>query len=96
MHGERVSLHGRELGLTEENQIPRRVGAVLAFLRDEAAERHAINFVSVRDVARFIDLSLIQASIQMDTADMSFDQAILTAAYPEIRLTRLGDIVHPQ
>jgi len=29
-----------KLGLTEENQIHRRVGAVLAFLRDEAAERH--------------------------------------------------------
>jgi DNA-binding NarL/FixJ family response regulator len=30
-----------KLGLTEEHQIHRRVGAVLAFLRDEAAERHA-------------------------------------------------------
>jgi DNA-binding NarL/FixJ family response regulator len=28
-----------KLGLTEENQLHRRVGAVLAFLRDEAAER---------------------------------------------------------
>jgi len=120
--------------------------------------RNPINFVSVRDVARFIDLavadgrlrdktlevggpenltlstvveviaashglrprarhvpltalrlgevllrpfrpdlaSLIQASIQMDTSDMSFDQATLSAEYPEIRLTRLGDIVRPQ
>ena len=39
--------------------------------------------------------SLMQASIQMDTADMSFDQSTLTAAYPEIRLTRLGDVVRP-
>jgi uncharacterized protein YbjT (DUF2867 family) len=120
--------------------------------------RNAINFVSVRDVARFIELaladrrlrdktldvggpenltlstvveviaashglqpkarhvpltalrlgevllrpfrpdlaSLIQASIHMDTSDMSFDQAMLTAVYPEIRLTRLGDVVRPQ
>ena len=29
-----------KLGLTEENHLHRRVGAVLAFLRDEAAERH--------------------------------------------------------
>lgn len=118
--------------------------------------KNPINFVSVRDVARFIDLAaadrqlrgktldvggpenltlstvveviaashglrprtrhvplpalrlakvllrpfrpdlagLIQASIQMDTCDMSFDQATLTKAYPEIRLTRFGDIVH--
>ena len=38
--------------------------------------------------------SLLQASIRMDTADMSFDHSELTAAYPEIRLTRLADIVH--
>jgi NADH dehydrogenase len=36
---------------------------------------------------------LIQAAIQMDTADMSFDQGTLTAAYPEIQLTRLTDVV---
>ena len=39
---------------------------------------------------------LIQASIQMDTSDMTFDQTTLTAAYPEIRLTRLGDILRAQ
>lgn len=39
---------------------------------------------------------LIQASIRMDTAEMSFDQAELTAAHPEIRLTRLADVVRPQ
>jgi uncharacterized protein YbjT (DUF2867 family) len=117
--------------------------------------KNAVNFVSVRDVARFIDLAaadrrlrgktldvggpenltlstvveviaashglpprtrhvpltalrlgeillrpfrpdlagLIQASIQMDTTDMSFDSATLTTVYPEIRLARLGDIV---
>jgi uncharacterized protein YbjT (DUF2867 family) len=38
--------------------------------------------------------SLLQASIRMDTADMSFDHSELTAAYPEIRPTRLVDIVH--
>jgi NADH dehydrogenase len=38
---------------------------------------------------------LIQASIQMDTSDMSFDPAMLTTNYPEIRLTRLADIVRP-
>jgi DNA-binding NarL/FixJ family response regulator len=36
-----VSAIFMKLGLTEEKQIHRRVGAVLAFLRDEAAERHA-------------------------------------------------------
>jgi DNA-binding NarL/FixJ family response regulator len=35
-----VSAIFMKLGLTEEKQIHRRVGAVLAFLRDEAAERH--------------------------------------------------------
>jgi uncharacterized protein YbjT (DUF2867 family) len=39
---------------------------------------------------------LIHASIQMDTSDMSFDPAPLTAAYPEIRLTRLADVVGSQ
>jgi len=36
---------------------------------------------------------LMRASIQMDTSDMSFDATHLTEAYPEIRLTRLGDVV---
>jgi hypothetical protein len=35
-----VSAIFSKLGLTEENQLHRRVGAVLAFLRDEAAELH--------------------------------------------------------
>jgi len=120
--------------------------------------RNPINFVSVRDVARFIELAvadrrlrnktldvggpenltlntvvevmaashglqpnarhvpltalrlgevvlrpfrpdladLIQASIQMDTSDMSFDRATLTATYPLIRPTLLTDVVRPQ
>lgn len=40
--------------------------------------------------------NLVQASIQMDTSDMSFDQPTLSVDYPEIRLTRLTDIVRPQ
>jgi len=40
--------------------------------------------------------NLIQASIQMDTSDMSFDRATLTATYPLIRPTRLSDVVRPQ
>jgi len=40
--------------------------------------------------------NLIQASIQMDTSDMSFDRATLSAAFPLIRPTRLGDVVRPQ
>ena len=39
---------------------------------------------------------LIEASIQMDTSDMSFDAAPVIAAYPEIRLTPLADVVRPQ
>ena len=39
---------------------------------------------------------LVQAAIQMDTSNMSFDQATLAAAFPEIRPTRLGDVVRPQ
>jgi len=39
---------------------------------------------------------LVHASIQMDTSDMSFDAATLTATYPEIRLSRLADVVRPQ
>lgn len=35
---------------------------------------------------------LIQASLLMDTADMSFDPAALEANYPQIRLTQLADI----
>jgi uncharacterized protein YbjT (DUF2867 family) len=39
---------------------------------------------------------LVQASIQMDASDMSFDRDVLTALYPEIRPTRLEDVVRPR
>ena len=39
---------------------------------------------------------LLQASIRMDTAEMSFDPIALNAAFPEIRLSRLVETVRRQ
>lgn len=36
---------------------------------------------------------LMQASVHMDTADMTFDSAAVMSRYPEIRLHRLEDVV---
>lgn len=38
---------------------------------------------------------LMQASVQMDTADMSFDSAELMLRYPEIQMHRWEDVVRP-
>ena len=38
---------------------------------------------------------LMQASVRMDTADMSFDPAELMSRYPEIQMHRLEDVVRP-
>jgi uncharacterized protein YbjT (DUF2867 family) len=40
--------------------------------------------------------SLIQASVHMDSADMSFDHAELNAEHPQIQLNRLADVVRRQ
>jgi NADH dehydrogenase len=40
--------------------------------------------------------SLIQASVRMDSADMSFDHAELNAEHPQIQLNRLADVVRRQ
>jgi uncharacterized protein YbjT (DUF2867 family) len=39
---------------------------------------------------------LIDASVQMDTKDMRFDPAEITARYPQVPLTHLIDVVRPK
>jgi uncharacterized protein YbjT (DUF2867 family) len=96
-------LRGRTLDIGgPENLTLNAVVEVLAASSGRGPKARHVPRTALRLSARLVrpfrpDLaSLIQASVRMDSADMSFDHAELNAEYPQIQLNRLADVLRRQ